>query len=71
MNTKRRPRKYMTKTRKARLTSEALSVLGRIGGRARAEKLTPEERKRIAIKASKAAAVARTKKARRNKGAGK
>jgi hypothetical protein len=47
---------------------EAAVELGRIGGKTRAANLSPEERRRIAIKASKAAAKARTEKAReRNK----
>jgi hypothetical protein len=57
------PKKYMTKSRKIRRVSEAMSALGRIGGQARAEKLSSEERRASAIKASKAAAEARTKKA--------
>ena len=57
------PKKYMTKSRKIRRVSEAMSALGRIGGQARAEKLSQEERRASAIKASKAAAEARTKKA--------
>jgi len=39
-------------------------LLGRIGAKTRAANLSPEERRRIAIKASKAAAKARTRKAR-------
>ena len=57
------PKKYMTKSRKIRRVSVAMSALGRIGGQARAEKLSPEERRASAIKASKAAAKARTAKA--------
>jgi hypothetical protein len=37
---------------------------GRLGGRARATSMTAEERRRSALKASKAAAKARRKKAR-------
>ena len=43
---------------------KAAVELGRIGGKTRAANLTAEERRRIAIKASKAAAKARTKKAK-------
>jgi len=53
----------MTKSRKIRRVSEAMSALGRIGGHARAEKMSAEERRASAIKASKAAAQARTEKA--------
>ena len=42
----------------------AAVALGRAGGKARANNLTAAERKRIATKASKAAAKARTKKAK-------
>jgi hypothetical protein len=45
----------------------AFAKLGRIGGKTRAANLTPEERRRIATKASKAAAKARTKKAKERK----
>jgi hypothetical protein len=41
--------------------------LGRKGGLARAQSLTAQQRKRIAAKASKAAAVARTKRAKQKK----
>ena len=41
--------------------------LGRIGGQARAKKLSPKRRKQIAIKASKAAAKKRTAKAKQKK----
>jgi hypothetical protein len=57
------PKKYMTKSRKIRRVSEAMRALGRIGGHARAEKMSAEERRASAIKASKAAAMARTAKA--------
>jgi hypothetical protein len=43
----------------------AAVALGRSGGHARAKALTAEERKNIAQKASKAAAKARKKKAKR------
>jgi general stress protein YciG len=42
--------------------SKLFSDLGRKGGKARAKTLTPERRKEIARKASKAAAEKRTKK---------
>jgi hypothetical protein len=61
--TTKTPKKYMTKSRKIRRVSEAMSALGRIGGQARAEKLSPEERRASAIKASKAAAKARMQRA--------
>lgn len=47
---------------------EAAVELGRIGGKTRAANLSAEERRRIAIKASKAAAKARTLKAKERKG---
>ena len=62
--TRKTPKRYMTKARKTRLVSEALSALGRIGGKARAERMSPEERRASALKASKAAAAARTRKAK-------
>jgi hypothetical protein len=46
---------------------EAAAELGRIGGKTRAANLSAEERRRIAIKASKAAAKARTQKAKARK----
>jgi len=49
------------------LMSKVLSEIGRRGGKARAKKLTAEERKESAIKASKAAAKARTRKAKERK----
>src|SRR5215471_19051818 len=49
--------------------SEALSTVGRKGGIARAKKLTPERRKEMATKASKAAAKVRS--LRRRRGAGR
>jgi hypothetical protein len=45
----------------------AAAELGRIGGKTRAANLSAEERRRIAIKASKAAAKARTQKAKERK----
>lgn len=51
-----------------KITSEAAREWGRIGGLRRTESLTLEERRAIAIKASKAAAkVRREKAAARNK----
>jgi len=47
--------------------SRYLSELGRKGGRARLRTMTPEERRRIATKASKAAAIARRKKAKQKR----
>lgn len=58
-----RSKKYLTKSRKIKLTSDAMSALGSVGGKARAAKLSPEDRRMIAVKASRAAAKARTKKA--------
>ena len=46
---------------------KAAVELGRIGGKTRAANLTAEERRRIAIKASKAAAKARTQRANERK----
>jgi hypothetical protein len=43
--------------------SAYFSQMGRKGGKARAQKLTPERRKEIATQASRAAAKVRTKKA--------
>lgn len=54
---------------KPRLTKAQLELakeLGRIGGLTRAHKLTADERKKIAIKASKAAAKVRAKKAKKS-----
>jgi hypothetical protein len=48
---------YMLKSEK----NPAAVALGRAGGLARAKTLTAERRKKIALKASKAAARARTK----------
>jgi len=47
--------------------SKYLSELGRKGGKARLETMTPEERRAVATKASKAAAKARTRKAKERK----
>jgi hypothetical protein len=60
-------RKYVTKLIRTRRISEAARELGRIGGRRRAEKLAPERRRAIAAKASKAAAKARTQRAKARK----
>jgi hypothetical protein len=49
------------------LVSKVLSEIGRRGGKARAKKLTAEQRRKSAIKASKAAAKARTRKAKERK----
>ena len=38
--------------------------MARLGGLARADSMTPAERKKLAIRASKAAAIARTKRAK-------
>ncbi len=48
--TKKAPKRYMTKARKTRLVSEAGFALGRIGGKARAERMSPEERRASALK---------------------
>jgi hypothetical protein len=50
------------------LIKKIRSDLARRGGEARAKALTAKERKTIAIKASKAAAKARTQKAKERKG---
>jgi general stress protein YciG len=47
---------------------EAMREIGRKGGQARAKVLTSTERKKIAVKASKAAAKARADNAKRRKG---
>jgi hypothetical protein len=44
-----------------------LSSIGRKGGKARLRTMTAEQRREIATRASKAAAVARTKKARQRR----
>jgi hypothetical protein len=46
---------------------KALAEMGRRGGNARAKVLSPKRRKEIATKASKAAAKARTRKAKERK----
>jgi hypothetical protein len=58
MKANKRPKTYRTKAIKARLASEAAAEFGR------AAKMTPEERRASALKASKAAAAARRKKAK-------
>ncbi len=47
--------------------SKYLSELGRKGGKARLKTMTPEQRRAIATKASKAAAEARKRKAKEKK----
>ena len=47
--------------------SQYLSQIGRKGGKARLKTMTPEHRRAVALKASKAAAAVRTKKARQKK----
>jgi hypothetical protein len=59
---KKRPTLQLTEVQK-----KVAAELGRIGGQTRAKNLTAEERRRIAIKASKAAARARTRKATERK----
>jgi hypothetical protein len=49
------------------LVKRVRSELARLGGEARAKKLGPRRCKEIAIKASKAAAKARTRRARERK----
>jgi hypothetical protein len=49
------------------LSQKAMAQLGRIGGLARSRKLSAERKKEIAIKASRAAAKARTRKAKERK----
>jgi hypothetical protein len=59
------------KSKTMRLSPQAkkiMSDLGRIGGNARADNLSPERRREIAVKASKAAARARTQKAKERQG---
>jgi hypothetical protein len=46
------------------LLSKAMAAMGSRGGKKRAEKLTAEQRRESAIKASRAAAEARTQRAR-------
>ena len=64
MKANKRPKTYKTKAVKARLASEAATEFGRLGGLSRAAKMTPGERRASALKASKAAAEARRKKAK-------
>jgi hypothetical protein len=45
-----------------------LAEIGRKGGKARMKTMTPEQRKEIATKASRAAAAARKRKAKQKKG---
>jgi hypothetical protein len=47
--------------------SQYLSAIGRKGGYSRAKRLSPDERREIATKASKAAALVRRKKAKARK----
>lgn len=47
--------------------SRYFSMMGKKGGKARFAKMTPEQRKELATKASKAAAIARSKKARQKR----
>jgi hypothetical protein len=63
MTKRKRPRRYLTRALRAQIVAEAAREFGHIGGLRRTAVLTPEERRRIATKASKAAARARTKKA--------
>jgi hypothetical protein len=51
--------------------SRYFSMLGKKGGKARFAKLTPEQRKELATRASKAAAKVRTQKARERRKKGK
>jgi hypothetical protein len=51
----------------AEILKKARKELARLGGIARAKALTPEQRRRSALKASKAAAAARRKKAAERK----
>jgi|GEM_PF-1638797 len=62
-----RPKRYQTKAVKTAVLSRAMSELAKIGAKARAEKLSPERRREIAINASKAAAEARTRRAAERK----
>jgi len=52
----------------AELLKQARTELARQGGLARAKSLTAKERRKSAIKASRAAAKARTEKASKNRG---
>jgi hypothetical protein len=62
-----RPKRYQTKALKKVLVSRAMSELAKVGAKARNEALSPERRREIAVKASQAAAAARTKKAAERK----
>jgi hypothetical protein len=64
---KKGPKKSTTRSSNTRLISEVMAMAGSIGGKARAAKMTAAERKASALKASRAAAEARTKKANRGK----
>ena len=62
----KRPRCYSVPMDKS-LLSKYLSELGRRGGKARMNTMTAEQRRAIAMKASKAAAKARKRKAEERK----
>ena len=62
--------KKMPALRLTEAQRKAAAELGRIGGQTRAKKLTPEERRAIATKASEAAAKARTQRAKARKRVG-
>lgn len=49
------------------LLSQAMREMGRRGGKARLTKLTADERRRIALKASKAATKARKERAKKRR----
>jgi hypothetical protein len=51
----------------ASVVSEYLAKIGRKGGKARLKTMTAEERTEIATRASRAAALARTKRAKQKK----
>jgi hypothetical protein len=53
---------------KKSIISKVMSEMGRRGGKARLTKMTAEQRREIATKASQAALRARTRKARAKKG---
>lgn len=55
---------YLTKARRTRVISVAMAGLGKVGGKVRAERLSPERRREIATKASRAAAQVRSQEAR-------
>jgi len=50
---------------------QAMMEVGRRGGLARARSMTPEQRRQSALKASRAAAIARTRRAKAKKAARK